>query len=133
MTINIGSGITIGGGITLDTSSGGGGSGTTYLESSTTFNGTFGPPWVVTSLYNSGHSFSIRTNNTPSSQFIDAINALHSGSVLTIIDGNAGTVTITFTSGFDQTYTTAGNEYFTASCNATSVDTLYQITSITIS
>lgn len=116
----------------MELAASGGGGGTTFTNSSTTFLGSGdAPPWVVTSVYNGGALFKIATAGTPSSEFISAINALTSGSQITIVDANEGTFTITLTSGFDGTYTTAGNEAYNASCTST-VGFASQITSITI-
>lgn len=134
MALEIGAGITLGGGISLTVESGGGGGGaTTYTNSSTTFLGNGdGPPWVTSSLYNGGTSFKITTASSPSSEFVTAINALTTGSVLTIVDASSGTITVTLTSGFDGTFTTSGNENYTASCTSSGGSSANAITSITI-
>lgn len=110
----------------------GGGGATTYTNSSTTFLGNGdGPPWVISSLYNGGTSFKVATASTPSSEFISALNALTTGSVITVVDANEGPITVTLTSGFDGTFTTSGNENYTASCTSPATQG-YNITSITI-
>ena len=116
---------------TYTAGSGGGGSGSTnYNNTSTTFLGKGdAPPWIITSLFNGGTQFKLATGSAPSSEFIAAINALTTGSEITII-GDEGTITLTFTSGFDGTFTTAGSETYTASC--TSTGTSSSITSISI-
>ena len=139
MTITIGNGITLGNRIAIQfevPSSGGGGGGgggaVTYTESDSTFIGTTAPPWVVTTLFNSGALFAIRTGYSVSNEFLAAINALTAGSVIQLLDNSVGAVTVTLTSGFDGTYTSAGGEQYTATCTSTTTSLLYAITSMTI-
>jgi len=106
-------------------------SSTTYLEANTTFNGTQAPPWVVTSLYNNGTLFKLTTNSDPSAEFLAAMNSLTNGSQITLLDNSFGEISITLTSGFDGTFS-AGNQSFSANCTSSTVDLLYQITSMTI-
>lgn len=105
-----------------------------YQHSANTFLGNSdAPPWVVTSLYNTGTTFKIATASTPSSQFISDINSLTIGSQITVVDGTYGTFTITLTSDFSGTFTTAGNETYSANCiSSPSGQTLSNITSMNI-
>ena len=129
MALSIGGGIRIGGGISILPVSSGGVSFTTYNEGADTFLGAASPaPGYVKSALINGSFLKITLDSAPSSTFMSALNALTTGSKVQVVDAVAGTQTVTLTSGFSGTFTTAGNS-FTASIgsgytDATSITSL---------